>query len=100
MAHSVGGGMDSSAPPAVATLPSPRLVCAPVGRAPTIPRVVAFGGGTHLPVVLRGLAAAVHTAAAEYAGHRADRLSAIVTVTDDGGSSGRLRRAVGGAPPP
>jgi len=92
--------MDSSAPPAVAALPSPRLVRAPVGRAPTIPRVVAFGGGTGLPVVLRGLAAAVLRAApGGYAGHESDRLSAIVTVTDDGGSSGRLRRDLGVLPP-
>jgi uncharacterized cofD-like protein len=92
--------MDSSAPPAVAALPSPRLLRAPVGRAPAIPRVVAFGGGTGLPVVLRGLAAAVRrTAAGGHAGPGSDRLSAIVTVTDDGGSSGRLRRDLGVLPP-
>jgi uncharacterized cofD-like protein len=34
-----------------------------------------------------------------YAGHESDRLSAIVTVTDDGGSSGRLRRDLGVLPP-
>src|SRR6185503_9730137 len=73
---------------------------APVGRAPAIPRVVAFGGGTGLPVVLRGLAAAVRrTAAGGHAGPGSDRLSAIVTVTDDGGSSGRLRRDLGVLPP-
>ncbi|PZN06429.1 MAG: YvcK family protein, partial [Bacillota bacterium] len=43
------------------------------------PRVVAIGGGTGLSVLLRGLK--------EYTGN----VTAIVTVTDDGGSSGRLR---------
>jgi uncharacterized cofD-like protein len=48
-------------------------------------KVVALGGGTGLPVVLRALKAAI----AESGG----TLTGIVTVTDDGGSSGRLRRA-------
>jgi len=43
------------------------------------PRIVAIGGGTGLPVLLRGLKR--HT----------ENLTAIVTVADDGGSSGRLR---------
>lgn len=47
-------------------------------------KVVALGGGTGLPVVLRGLK---RTLSPE------DSLTAIVSVTDDGGSSGRLRRA-------
>lgn len=47
-------------------------------------KVVALGGGTGLPVVLRGLKR--HLAPE-------DSLTAIVSVTDDGGSSGRLRRA-------
>jgi uncharacterized cofD-like protein len=54
---------------------------------PGLPRglkVVALGGGTGLPVVLRGLKQAV----AECGGS----LTGIVNVTDDGGSSGRLRR--------
>lgn len=50
-------------------------------------RVVAFGGGTGLPVLLRGLKDSV-----------AD-LTAVVTVTDDGGSSGRLRQELGISPP-
>lgn len=50
-------------------------------------RVVAFGGGTGLPVLLSGLRG------------RVGDLSAIVTVTDDGGSSGRLREELGVAPP-
>lgn len=50
---------------------------------PPGPAVVALGGGHGLAVVLR--------AAREYAGS----LTAIVSVADDGGSSGRLRRALG-----
>ena len=51
-------------------------------------RVVAFGGGTGLPVLLRGLREPV-----------GDGLTAVVTVADDGGSSGRLRQELGIAPP-
>jgi len=55
-------------------------------------RVVALGGGTGLPIVLEGLKDALP-------GRDRDRLSAIVTVADDGGSSGRLRQAYGVLPP-
>ncbi|RPJ01544.1 MAG: YvcK family protein, partial [Chloroflexi bacterium] len=51
------------------------------------PKVVAIGGGTGLPSVLRGLKA--HTS----------HITAIVTVADDGGSSGKLRRELGVLPP-
>ena len=51
------------------------------------PRVVAIGGGTGLSVLLRGLK--------DYT----DNLTAVVTVADDGGSSGRLRRDLGVIPP-
>ncbi len=51
------------------------------------PRIVAIGGGTGLSVLLSGLKA--HT----------DNITAIVTVADDGGSSGRLRRELGVMPP-
>jgi uncharacterized cofD-like protein len=50
-------------------------------------KVVAFGGGTGLPVVLGGLR------------DRVGDLTAVVTVADDGGSSGRLRQELGVAPP-
>src|SRR3990170_7383574 len=50
-------------------------------------RVVAFGGGTGLPVLLRGLR------------DRVRDLTAVVTVADDGGSSGRLREELGVLPP-
>jgi uncharacterized cofD-like protein len=51
------------------------------------PRVVAIGGGHGLSTLLRGLK--VHTR----------NLTAIVTVADDGGSSGRLRESFGILPP-
>jgi uncharacterized cofD-like protein len=63
-------------------------------------RVVAIGGGTGLSTLLRGLCR--HVAAP---GHIAPRtgaisdLAAVVCVTDDGGSSGRLRRDFKMLPP-
>ena len=48
---------------------------------------MAFGGGTGLPVLLTGLR------------ERVVDLTAVVTVADDGGSSGRLRQELGVAPP-
>src|SRR2546426_2665974 len=50
-------------------------------------RVVAFGGGTGMSALLRGLR------------HYTDRITAIVTVTDNGGSSGRLRNDFDIVPP-
>lgn len=58
-------------------------------------RVVAIGGGTGLATLLRGLKQYVH---AEGPWAITD-LSAIVTVTDEGGSSGLLRREFGVLPP-
>ncbi len=56
-------------------------------------RVVAIGGGTGLSTLLRGLAGHVITPGrpAGVSGQISD-LAAVVTVTDDGGSSGRLRK--------
>ena len=54
-------------------------------------RIVAIGGGSGLSVLLRGLKAAV--------GREIGDLKAVVTVSDDGGSSGRLRRDFGVLPP-
>lgn len=51
------------------------------------PKIVAIGGGTGLPTLLRGLTAYT------------SNITAIVTVADDGGSSGRLRRDLGVLPP-
>ncbi len=59
------------------------------------PRVVALGGGTGLPAVLRGLRTAWEPALDP----PADWLTAVVTVMDDGGSSGRLRESLGILPP-
>lgn len=50
-------------------------------------KVVAIGGGTGLPSVLRGMKAYT------------SQITAIVTVADDGGSSGKLRRELGVLPP-
>lgn len=50
-------------------------------------KVVAIGGGTGLSTLLRGLK------------RRTSNLTAIVTVTDDGGSSGRLTKELGVLPP-
>lgn len=51
------------------------------------PRIVVIGGGTGLSTLLHGLK--------EYSSN----ITAIVTVADDGGSSGRLRRDFGMPPP-
>lgn len=51
------------------------------------PRIVAIGGGHGLSTLLRGLKAFSHN------------ITAVVTVADDGGSSGRLRRDLGILPP-
>lgn len=50
-------------------------------------KVVVIGGGTGLPSVLRGLK------------QLTSNITAVVTVADDGGSSGRLRREMGVLPP-
>ena len=72
---------------------SPTLVHRrPAARAP---RIVALGGGTGLPAVLEGLRELAADGGPAGSGH----ISAIVTVTDDGGSSGRLRRELGVLPP-
>jgi uncharacterized cofD-like protein len=62
-------------------------------------RVVAIGGGTGLSAVLRGLKK--YVAPPLWGGDRypISDLAAIVTVTDDGGSSGRLRREYSVLPP-
>ncbi len=50
-------------------------------------KIVAIGGGTGLSTLLRGLK------------RRTNNLTAIVTVSDDGGSSGRLQKELGVLPP-
>jgi uncharacterized cofD-like protein len=59
-------------------------------------KVVAIGGGTGLSSVLQGLKQYTHPVDASTP--RVD-ITAIVTVTDDGGSSGRLRREFDVLPP-
>ena len=51
------------------------------------PKIVALGGGTGLSTLLRGLK------------RYSSNITAVVTVFDDGGSSGRLRRDLGVLPP-
>lgn len=67
----------------------------PVPRSLGALRVVAVGGGTGLPVVLAGLKRTLLATEPRAAPPDPERLTAIVTVADDGGSSGRLRRAYG-----
>lgn len=50
-------------------------------------KIVAIGGGTGLATLLRGLK------------RRTTNLTAVVTVSDDGGSSGRLQKELGVLPP-
>jgi uncharacterized cofD-like protein len=63
-------------------------------------KVVAIGGGTGLSAVLRGLKLHVdEVARPAEAQPVVTRLTAVVTVTDEGGSSGRLRREFRILPP-
>ena len=64
----------------------------PVGPAPPL-RIVSIGGGTGLSTLLRGLKRYVKAAEGFL------ELTAVVTVSDDGGSSGRLRREFDVLPP-
>jgi uncharacterized cofD-like protein len=57
--------------------------------------IVAIGGGTGLSTLLRGLKAYVDADGA----WSVSRLGAVVTVTDEGGSSGALRKEFGVLPP-
>ena len=69
-------------------VPAPAEVRVPDGRrAKRDLQIVAIGGGTGMPQLLRGLRA------------YSDHITAIVTVADDGGSSGRIRRQMGMLPP-
>src|SRR5579863_947552 len=62
-------------------------------------RIVALGGGTGLSAVLRGLKEHVARRRKDRITHPISDLAAVVTVTDDGGSSGRLRREYRVLPP-
>ena len=67
-------------------------------RSPSV-RVVALGGGTGLSTVLRGLKQHIAERGKRRPQQPIADLTAIVTVTDDGGSSGRLRREYRILPP-
>ena len=71
---------------------SPQLASDPA----LAPRVVALGGGTGLPNVLRGLRPLL---CGDGTADPHDRLVAIVATSDDGGSSGRLRAEFNIIPP-
>jgi len=62
-------------------------------------RVVALGGGTGLSAVLRGLKEHIAERGKQSPGRPIADLAAVVTVTDDGGTSGRLRREYRVLPP-
>ena len=63
-------------------------------------KVVAIGGGTGLSTLLRGLKGFVPDRSDSIpATAYISNLTAVVTVTDDGGSSGRLRKDLGVLPP-
>jgi uncharacterized cofD-like protein len=62
-------------------------------------RIVALGGGTGLSAVLRGLKEYVVGPKGNGGARPIADLTAVVTVTDDGGSSGRLRREYSVLPP-
>src|SRR5437870_8134851 len=66
-------------------------------------RVVAIGGGTGLSTLLKGLKRFAVTPAergsAEPSAPSISELCAVVTVSDDGGSSGRLRKEFNMLPP-
>ena len=67
------------------------------GEAASSPRIVALGGGTGLPNVLRGLRPLL--AGDAFRDAPRDHLVAIVATSDDGGSSGRLRAEFNVIPP-
>jgi len=64
---------------------------APDARPKTV-RIVAMGGGTGLSTLLRGLKYHIARRKEDQVRMPIADLAAVVTVTDDGGSSGRLRR--------
>lgn len=77
-----GAGAAPEGTPAV-----PRVLAGPGRAASHGPRVVAVGGGHGLSTLLRGIKSYT------------DDVTAIVTVADDGGSSGVLRQELGLPPP-
>src|ERR1035438_4962744 len=81
-------------------LPQLRENSSDTGKAGPELRVVAIGGGTGLSTLLKGLKRYVMTPALAASGQPTIReLSGVVTVSDDGGSSGRLRKEFNMLPP-
>jgi len=81
-------------------LPPLRTNSSDSGKAGPELRVVAIGGGTGLSTLLNGLKRYVTTPALTASGQPTIReLSGVVTVSDDGGSSGRLRKEFNMLPP-
>ena len=69
------------------------------GGGPRPLRVVAMGGGTGLSTLPKGLKRHVSGDEPGPGGRSVGELCAVVTVTDDGGSSGRLRKEFNVLPP-
>jgi uncharacterized cofD-like protein len=90
----------NSVPPVAELAPSQSATAEQASTATRPMRVVAIGGGTGLSTLLRGLRTHVVSASQNGVPHGeiAD-LAAVVTVTDDGGSSGRLRKDFNMLPP-
>ena len=81
-------------------LPPLRTSLPDSGKAGPELRVVAIGGGTGLSTLLKGLKRYVATPAAVPVGQPTiHELCGVVTVSDDGGSSGRLRKEFNMLPP-
>src|SRR4030081_3271251 len=81
-------------------LPQLRTNSSDTGKAGPELRVVAIGGGTGLSTLLKGLKGYVIPPALATPGQPTIReLSGVVTVGDDGGSSGRLRKELNMLPP-
>ena len=82
-------------------VPQQRINSNEAGKpAPLDLRVVAIGGGTGLSTLLKGLKRFVLTPALADSGQPAIlELCGVVTVSDDGGSSGRLRKEFNMLPP-
>src|SRR6478736_8371926 len=91
--HSVTPGSSTKFAPTLPGASEPKAQAPEVSSTPDALRVVAIGGGTGLSTLLRGLRR--HVAFPDWPTqvpcHISD-LAAVVTVTDDGGSSGRLRQ--------
>ena len=72
--------------------PSPETITEPL-------RIVSIGGGTGLSALLHGLKSYVEVHSSIKRGRPPVDITAVVTVSDDGGSSGRLRREFDVLPP-